>query len=696
MEDMLKDFTLGEQLLLVGNQGVGKNKIVDRFLHVLNRPREYIQLHRDTTVQTLTLQPTVQDGVIIYEDSPLVRAVKQGHVLVVDEADKAPTHVTCILKTLIESGEMHLADGRRIVSATSGLQASPQVIVAHPDFRMIVLANRPGFPFLGNDFFGAMGDIFSCHAIDNPDKDSEMSMLRQYGPDVPEPILEKLVLSFGELREMADQGLIAYPYSTREVVNMVRHLQKYPNEGLTSVIKNVFDFDSYNSELREVLITTMQKHGIPLSASADSIKLAKEFPLPDLELVGHWKIQGQGQRKVTSLMALPVETSRLGVKGPVSLRVESLSFERTESRAKSFSEQEAFWNVPVHETNIISDLTVSLAAFRSPGHNKNDIIHVGTANPVGLYSMNPRTQTASFLDMYDVFPMVTGSYRPHVRIQALGAPLDDTVILHEEVTNTILSVNFETGEVNRLLCPSLQQTQPEKRKFTSPTQTKTSPYRMCKSTLPDEFGTVVFYKQNEDFLEVLGLLEGVVNTVPLPLHVQHVHQVAAQQWMCVESGTNKKFLVTRSALEDYQLQSMDEDPVSQVLKVSSMPMNEAVLSAAMRKPTSGPNRMLVTSDSYATVALGFPDTDAATLYRSPRAPTEDSLLPSVLKGNKPGTPSASPSIVYLPQCGQVVRAMPNWKAPEDVVPKDQRANISGFLEVTDLPNQKLRYIAVPG
>jgi hypothetical protein len=50
-------------------------------------------------------------------------------------------------------------------------------------------------------------------------------MLRQYGPDVPENILEKLVLSFGELREMADQGLIAYPYSTREVVNMVKHLQ---------------------------------------------------------------------------------------------------------------------------------------------------------------------------------------------------------------------------------------------------------------------------------------------------------------------------------------------------------------------------------------------------------------------------------------------------------------------------------------
>ena len=29
--------------------------------------------------------------------------------------------------------------------------------MSHPDFRMVVLANRPGFPFLGNDFFGAMG-----------------------------------------------------------------------------------------------------------------------------------------------------------------------------------------------------------------------------------------------------------------------------------------------------------------------------------------------------------------------------------------------------------------------------------------------------------------------------------------------------------------------------------------------------------
>lgn len=47
-----------------------------------------------------------------------VKAVKLGNILVIDEADKAPTNVTCILKTLVESGEMILADGRRIISGT--------------------------------------------------------------------------------------------------------------------------------------------------------------------------------------------------------------------------------------------------------------------------------------------------------------------------------------------------------------------------------------------------------------------------------------------------------------------------------------------------------------------------------------------------------------------------------------------------
>lgn len=71
----------------------------------------------------------------------------------------------------------------------------------------------------------ASGDLFSCHAIDNPSVESEIALLRSYGPDVPEETMRHLVGAFGELRDLADQALIQYPYSTREVVNIIKHLQ---------------------------------------------------------------------------------------------------------------------------------------------------------------------------------------------------------------------------------------------------------------------------------------------------------------------------------------------------------------------------------------------------------------------------------------------------------------------------------------
>ncbi|XP_016937195.2 von Willebrand factor A domain-containing protein 8 [Drosophila suzukii] len=261
LERLLQDYLIGEHLLLVGNQGVGKNKLVDRLLELMQRPREYIQLHRDTTVHSLTLQATLKDGQVSYEDSALVQAVRSGHVLVVDEADKAPVNVTCILRTLVESGEMVLADGRRIVPPGAGGRV-PNCIETHPDFRLIVLANRPGFPFLGNDFFAALGDVFSCHAISNPDPDSEIFLLQQYGPKVPIKTLRTLVNAFGELRTLADEGMLNYPYSTREVVSIVKHLERYPEENMSEVVGNVLDFDRYQPEALQQVTQVLAKHGI--------------------------------------------------------------------------------------------------------------------------------------------------------------------------------------------------------------------------------------------------------------------------------------------------------------------------------------------------------------------------------------------------------------------------------------------------
>ncbi|CAG4958949.1 unnamed protein product [Parnassius apollo] len=151
IELLLEDIERGNHLLLVEKEGLGNKKIVDRLLQTLDRPTEYMQLHRDTTMQSLTVQLNTKDATGIYEDSPLVRAVKYGHVLVVDEADKAPIIVTSSLNTLMQNGEMVLSDNRRIIpkefmNSFGGKSAS--FISVHENFRMIVLASRTGFPFL--------------------------------------------------------------------------------------------------------------------------------------------------------------------------------------------------------------------------------------------------------------------------------------------------------------------------------------------------------------------------------------------------------------------------------------------------------------------------------------------------------------------------------------------------------------------
>ena len=72
LETMLRDWKSGERYsLLIGNQGTGKNKITDRLLQLLQLEREYMQLHRDTTIPHLTSTPTLVDGVRVHSSMNL-------------------------------------------------------------------------------------------------------------------------------------------------------------------------------------------------------------------------------------------------------------------------------------------------------------------------------------------------------------------------------------------------------------------------------------------------------------------------------------------------------------------------------------------------------------------------------------------------------------------------------------------------
>ncbi|KAI0089424.1 AAA domain-containing protein [Irpex rosettiformis] len=259
MRDLAIDLeVLGEHLVLLGNQGVGKNKVVDRLCQLLNRPREYIQLHRDSTVNQLMFTTSLEGGIMKYTDSPLLRAIKYGRVIIIDEADKAAEHVVAIFKSLAGQGELTLSDGRRV---RRHKERETDVIV-HPNFRLILLANRPGYPFLGNHFLQVLGDNFSCHSVTNPDMQSERKLLEQLAPELSEDLILRLVAAFHDLRHAYEAGTLTYPYSLRELINLVRHLQAYPEDPLEVVIRNIFDFDVYRPATITKLAEILDHHGL--------------------------------------------------------------------------------------------------------------------------------------------------------------------------------------------------------------------------------------------------------------------------------------------------------------------------------------------------------------------------------------------------------------------------------------------------
>lgn len=500
LREMLKDFQLGDHLLLIGNQGVGKNKLADYFLQLLQLPREYIQLHRDSTVQSLTTTPAIADGVLTYEDSALVKAVRDGTILVVDEADKAPTYVTAVLKSLVEDGQMVLGDGRRIISKESDIQDSQNYIMVHPNFRMLVLANRPGYPFLGNDFYREIGDVFSCHAVDNPDMKSEMFLLRKYGPEVSEDLLVKLSSAFTDLRKLTDEGLISYPYSTRELVNIVLHLQNYPEEGISKILQNVFDFDQYDQASKELVIEIFEKHGIPIG-------LESEFSmhLGDVLSLGKPLLSEQWTRvpSATKHFASKIETENIAVRGGWDIEVGKKwkDLERKEGRSTIFSEQLYTFDIPTRG-EALDIATVD-----------DGTMYVVTTNPVTLHRIDPSHKRLDSLDLYEYFPLQRAPPRLRISVVRTNTGAVKYLALHNPSNNELLCCDFVKKSVVSVVIRGLE------------------PVKSIMCNNLSSSGILVFYQEDQPVIAVLDFNTSKQHTITFPTRINQLHVVEPNFWI---------------------------------------------------------------------------------------------------------------------------------------------------------------------
>ena len=109
--------------------------------------------------------------------------------------------------------------------------------------------------------------------------------------------------------------------------------------------------------------------------------------------------------------------------------------------------------------------------------------------------MEPLKQKLTCIDLHDVFPSNTGIQNRRIQIAPLGNPLENNVLLHEQSSNTLLNIDYETGDIRRFEFGTFLENTTSK--FASHFRASQGNFRMNTECSQSPDGMTLFYKVRE-------------------------------------------------------------------------------------------------------------------------------------------------------------------------------------------------------
>ncbi len=188
---------------ITGVPGVGKTTLAMAGAKLRGQPCWVQQCTSDTRPEDLVITPVLGDGGrILYRASPLLSAVVEGGVCVLDEGNRMSEKAWASLAALL--------DHRRCVdSVTAGLR-----VKAHDGFRICVTMNEDGSTFDLPDYI--VSRLQPRIEIGFPAAAEEERILAHHTPRAPDD-LRRLCVAY--LQEAHGLDL---PFSVRDGINLVR------------------------------------------------------------------------------------------------------------------------------------------------------------------------------------------------------------------------------------------------------------------------------------------------------------------------------------------------------------------------------------------------------------------------------------------------------------------------------------------
>ncbi len=192
---------------IVGKPGVGKTTLVGAYAKKTNQPLYIMQCSSDTKPEDLLVTPVIsQNREIKYVASPLLTAVINGGILILDEANRMPEKSWASLASLFD-------DRRTVYSLLTGI-----TFKANENFVCAVTTNNDSSVYDIPEYIE--NRIAPIISLDFPDKADEAKILQYHLPNIDQKVIDICVSYMQELHEYS------LPYSIRDAVNALRLVGK--------------------------------------------------------------------------------------------------------------------------------------------------------------------------------------------------------------------------------------------------------------------------------------------------------------------------------------------------------------------------------------------------------------------------------------------------------------------------------------
>ena len=226
-----------ESLLLVGESGVGKSRMIQYLAQETNTPLLNACGHNEVTVENLLGSLIVINGNTVWKDGILPEAMRKGYWLLLDEINSIDPGVMKVINELLDS--------RKITITVSG---EPRLVKAHKDFRFICTMNPPDSPIykgIETMSFEFMDRFDTVVYLDYLSQEMEASLIMELTGYSDSKIAGNIVQFANTIRKAMKEGEIFATVTTRSLISFCRKAQVFDikTSAETSILRKMSKAD---------------------------------------------------------------------------------------------------------------------------------------------------------------------------------------------------------------------------------------------------------------------------------------------------------------------------------------------------------------------------------------------------------------------------------------------------------------------